>query len=260
MTREVFVGAVMQLALCVTLPVGCTHKVQYGAIEKASSRTIEPTRNTSAAESDRKPAGAVSIESIPPRAEVYIGSRYVGQTPVASVRLFGKRVLVRVVKAGYKEWIRSLSVMGGHQRVKARLVAKSSSDTISIIAVFNVEARRVKLKASVLAAMSDYLGNLIAQKGTYRVVPRDDLKRRLVGQKLKSYRHCYDQSCQIEIGRELAAHKSLSTLILRLGGKCRVTATVYDLLTATAEYGVTAEGDCTEEGITASLQEVAAGL
>lgn len=126
----------------------------------------------------------------------------------------------------------------------------------AIIAVFNIEDRGAKLAKATLLRLSDYLALQIAATGAYQVTPRDKLKERLVRQKRASYKQCYAQSCQIEIGKELAAQKSLSTMVVRLGSKCNVTSVLYDLRRAASEGGASASGRCDEDGIVASLETV----
>ena len=125
-----------------------------------------------------------------------------------------------------------------------------------IVAVFTVEDREGRLKNRLIIRLSDYLAMALAATGQYRIVPRNELKKRLVGKKKSSYKNCYDQTCQIEIGKELAAQKSLSTVILKLGSKCMVTSVLFDLRTAASEGGASIEGDCDEDGIVNSTKMV----
>ena len=125
-----------------------------------------------------------------------------------------------------------------------------------IVAVFTIEDKGARLKKKLRERLSDYLAMTLAATGKYRVVPRDQLKKRLVQQKRRSYKKCFDQSCQIEIGKELAAQKSLSTVIMKLGSKCMVTSVLYNLRTAASEGGATAEGGCSEDAIVASIKTV----
>jgi len=125
-----------------------------------------------------------------------------------------------------------------------------------IVAVFDLQLKRVRLSAAVLSSLSDLLATRLAASGAYRIVPRDRLKRELSKQKKASYKECYAQTCQIEIGQELAAQKSLASQIHKLGSKCVVTATLYDLKRAATERAATAEGACSEEGLMASLKQV----
>jgi hypothetical protein len=52
-----------------------------------------------------------------------------------------------------------------------------------IIAVFNVETKGVVLGAGVVENLSDYVATRLTESGRYQVVPRDQLKERLVEQK-----------------------------------------------------------------------------
>jgi len=90
-------------------------------------------------------------------------------------------------------------------------------DCKPIVAVFNVEAKRVDLSNKVLELLSDNISTLLTESGKYQVVPRSELKKRIVHQKKRSFKECYDKSCQIEMGRELAAEKTLSTQVFKLG-------------------------------------------
>ena len=89
----------------------------------------------------------------------------------------------------------------------------------------------------------------------FQVVPRSDLKKRLVQQKAKSHESCSDESCQIEIGRELSAQKTLSSQLIKLGSKCKVTLTLYNLMKATSEAGPAISVSCNEDGVIESLKK-----
>ena len=125
-----------------------------------------------------------------------------------------------------------------------------------IVAVFDIQAKQVRLKRSTVRMLSDYLATRLAAAGAYRVIPRSELKKKLVAQKKKSYKLCYDQSCQIDIGKELAAGKSLSTQLMKIGRGCVVTATLYDLRSSTTEKAATARCRCREEDFVGCLDRV----
>lgn len=130
----------------------------------------------------------------------------------------------------------------------------SDSRQTPIVAVFDVETRGARLSSALRARLSDYLTAQVAASGAFQVVPRDRLQKRLRKQKRVSYKRCYDQSCQIEIGRELAAQKSLSTMIVKLGSKCSITSVLYDLRRSTSEGGATASGGCSEDALAETLE------
>jgi hypothetical protein len=140
------------------------------------------------------------------------------------------------------------------------LITPAIAKTPTIVAVFTVQAKGITLAPDRLERLSDYLASQIAAGARYRVVPRAQLQRRLKAQKRASYRKCIDQSCQIEIGKELAAQKTLSTEIIKLGSKCVVTGTLYDLRTAATERAATHKGACGADALVASLEQVAKKL
>ena len=129
-----------------------------------------------------------------------------------------------------------------------------------IVAVFDIEDRGAGLKQVALRNLSDYLADKLAATGAYQVVPRDQLKKRLVVQKLQSYKQCHDQTCQIEIGKQLAAQKTLATKVMNIGVVCTVTSTLYDLRKAASEQGATVKGKCSASSIMASIDKVIAKL
>jgi hypothetical protein len=122
-----------------------------------------------------------------------------------------------------------------------------------IIAVFDVETKGIQLAAHVVDSLSDYVASRLAESGKFQVVPRAQLKARLAEAKTESYKECYDESCQIALGREVAAQKTLATRIAKVGSQCMISLNVFDLGRATSETASTASGACTEDGLVASL-------
>ncbi|HSA21124.1 MAG TPA: hypothetical protein P5076_06740, partial [Myxococcota bacterium] len=130
----------------------------------------------------------------------------------------------------------------------------------AIIAVFTLEDRGAGLGTDVQERLSEYLASAIAASGHYQVIPRAQLKERLGLQKTETYKACYDQNCQIELGKELAAEKTLSTQVIKLGANCMVTAVIFDLRTAASEGGASQEGGCGEDELVRSMKDVVAKL
>ena len=114
----------------------------------------------------------------------------------------------------------------------------------AVVAVFDLEVTGLKLDRGTKESLSEVLFSKVAALPGFTVIPRSDLKSRLSSQKKESYRACYDQSCQIEIGKELAAGKLLSTKILKLGAECTVSSVLYDLRTAATDSAADATGGC----------------
>jgi hypothetical protein len=142
----------------------------------------------------------------------------------------------------------------------AGLPGASAEERKPVVAVFGIEVRDLRLKPTVLVSLTAYLASKLSESGEFEVVPQDKLKQALVGKKKESYKHCYQQSCQIEIGQEVAASKALSTQVMKVGTKCMVACNLYDLRKATSGKAATARGLCSEDGITASMDTVVAKL
>ena len=102
-------------------------------------------------------------------------------------------------------------------------------------------------------SLSNYLATRLAETGAFQVMPGEEIRKRLGEKKKESYKECYDRSCQIDLGREMAAEKSLSTQLSRMGSKCTLTMTMYDLKKAAAEAAATERGGCDTDGIMALL-------
>ncbi|NMB73923.1 MAG: PEGA domain-containing protein [Myxococcales bacterium] len=125
-------------------------------------------------------------------------------------------------------------------------IRAGESERLPIVAVFDIEQKGLDWPESVLDTLSDLLAAKLAESGLLQVVPRAQLRERLRAQKEESYRSCYEEACQIEIGRELSAANSIAAQFLRLGDECTLTLTLYDLSRATATGAATASGPCTE--------------
>ncbi len=133
--------------------------------------------------------------------------------------------------------------------------AGPSAEDRPIVAVFEIEGRGKGLRRDLMLNLTEYLGAKLAEGG-YQIIPHDQIRKRLMDQKKKSYKKCVDQSCQIELGREMAAQKSLSSKILRIGRKCKVTATLYDLKRSAAELAATASSSCNEDALSEAIEKV----
>jgi hypothetical protein len=118
----------------------------------------------------------------------------------------------------------------------------------------NVQVKGVKLSADVVDRLTDVLTGRLGSTGTYQVVPREQVKARLIEMKKGSYKECYAQSCQIELGQALAAQKTVATQVVKVGDVCTVTVNVFDLKREASEGGASVDGGCDEGGIGASLK------
>jgi hypothetical protein len=124
-----------------------------------------------------------------------------------------------------------------------------------IVAVFDILDDTRRYKPAQLQQLSEYLAGKLAEKGAFRVVPRDQLRSRLQQEKAQGYRQCFDMSCQIELGKAMAAEKSLATKLLQFGKACSVSVTLYDLRSEASEGSATEDQrDCGEQALLEALR------
>lgn len=129
-----------------------------------------------------------------------------------------------------------------------------------VVAVFGMQESGTRLKQADLDRLTDFIGAALTESGRYEVVPRDEVKAALNRQKADSYKQCYAQSCQIEIGKELAAEKSLAGTVSRFGKSCIVSLKIFDLAKSTQEAAGTADGPCGEDAVFSSVKAALAKL
>jgi hypothetical protein len=129
-----------------------------------------------------------------------------------------------------------------------------------IVAVFDIQDASQQLKRDTLDQLTDYLCTSVSKEAGYRVVPRQQLRERLLDEKKESYKVCYDESCQIELGKAISAQKSLATKIIRIGGRCAITSSLYDLKTETTERSASERTDCSDGGLMDGMDRIARQL
>jgi len=129
-----------------------------------------------------------------------------------------------------------------------------------VLAVFDLQDSSKQLTDDVLVQLTDFLSTAMTATGRYSVVPREQLRGRLVDEKTKSYKVCYDAACQIELGKAVSAQKTLFVQLLKVGTKCSLVAKLYDLKTETAVAGATIPTGCEAEDLLESMGKVATQL
>ena len=129
-----------------------------------------------------------------------------------------------------------------------------------VVAVFEIQAKRVKPKADLLQVLTEYLATALSETGKYDVIPPATIRTELLKHKQESFKECHDEKCQIEMGRSLAANKLLVTSIMRIGDQCVVTCRLFDLKKEAAERSAKASRKCDEKGYMASIDEVITSL
>jgi len=131
-----------------------------------------------------------------------------------------------------------------------------------VLAVFDVQdvANQFKDREAELSQLTAFLATAMAATGKFTVVPREQLRDRLVDEKKASYRQCFDNACQIEMGKAVSAQKTLATQLLKVGSKCAVVANLYDLHTETASSAAMVQTECDADRLLGAMQEVSAQI
>ena len=135
-----------------------------------------------------------------------------------------------------------------------------SAEADPVVAVFDIKNRAAKISKESLAKLGDYLSTRLAGTGKFKVVPRADIQKKLQKERLASYKERYDQKFQIELGKQVAAQKTVASQLMAIAGKCVLTSNLFDLKQNIAERAGIAEGACDEAGIKRSIDAVAAQL
>ena len=124
------------------------------------------------------------------------------------------------------------------------------------VAVFDIQVIDVpNFESGKMEKFNRLLEQAVSQSG-YATVPRSDIKSKLQKLKAKSFDACYDESCQIEIGKELAAQKSVSATWTQVGGTCQLLVKLYDLRKAYSEFSNSILAACTETGLAKAFEKV----
>jgi TolB-like protein len=151
----------------------------------------------------------------------------------------------------------------------APLVASSSSlDSRMVIAVLDVRDlsaadTKLAIDGGLMVSITSQLRVQLAQRGA-RVVDKgtmdSTLKKLAQEMKTESYQACFDDSCQIELGKALAATHILRSEIARFGSKCVLNVELFDLRDEVTVGGSSSRGDCEPESFLRMSEEAAVGL
>ena len=134
-----------------------------------------------------------------------------------------------------------------------------------VIAVMEVEdvnsrSKKKRIDQDLIRNIGDQLRIFVAERGI-RTIDRsaqDEAFKEAIGSmKAESYKSCYDDSCQIELGKALAATHILRTKITRFGSRCVLNGELIDLRKEVAVAAASSRGDCGAEGFLGMSEDVA---
>jgi hypothetical protein len=130
----------------------------------------------------------------------------------------------------------------------------------SILAVFDVQDASHTISSTLLEQMTELLSVKMTESGRFKTIPHNQIREQLHNQQKESYKQCYDESCQIELGKAVAASKLLTTKILRVGDACTLLSTLYDLKTETSDRAVSVDSPCGDKELLNGMTALAKQL
>lgn len=136
----------------------------------------------------------------------------------------------------------------------------TSPKSNEIAAVFHIRDLSEGFETKLIGQLSEFLSAQVGQRLGFKLVPRQTMKARLVEAKADSLKACYDEACQIELGKAVAATKIVSTNLIRVGDRCVFNAIVYDLRTESADRSASAETPCADGGLLDGVRAVVSQL
>jgi hypothetical protein len=137
-----------------------------------------------------------------------------------------------------------------------------------VIAVMDVEDLNAQFKdraidPGLVKNLGDQIRIFVAQRGV-RTVDRGAqekaIQEQISSMKKESYKQCYDDSCQVELGKALAASHILRSRITRFGKRCVLNAELIDLKSEVTMAASSSQGDCEAEGFLTMSEKVATNL
>lgn len=127
----------------------------------------------------------------------------------------------------------------------------------------NADDPKRSLARGLVRDLGDQIRVFVAEQGL-RTIDRGSqeraLKERIAAMKSESYKSCYADSCQVELGKALAASHILRTHITRFGHKCVLNGELIDLKTEVTSAASSAQGNCEAEGFLTMGEQVAKSL
>ncbi|MBN2497990.1 MAG: hypothetical protein JXR96_25585 [Deltaproteobacteria bacterium] len=148
------------------------------------------------------------------------------------------------------------------QRALARLrpSPEASAGIQLAVAVPDLRAPPDLLGPAEKVQLSGYLASRLTETGRFRVVPRAELEAAIARTQRDSYSQSHSAESQIELGRAVAARKLLSVQLLRAGGACKLSGTIFDLTEAAAEAAASVDTGCGPDALPAGIDALVRAL
>lgn len=140
----------------------------------------------------------------------------------------------------------------------AKHIKKVTSGTV--VAVFDIIDKSNQFSREMLDQLTEYLAVQLAEVAGYRITPREQLRQKMDTDKKASHSNRIDSTYQIELGRAVAAQKTLVTKIIQIGSRCSLNATLYDLATEATDKAASYDTGCSTDALMDGVKQLAVKL
>jgi hypothetical protein len=127
------------------------------------------------------------------------------------------------------------------------------------VAVMPIKNMTAKFDTQTLKNGSKYLRSSVAEENRFIVVgegrQKEQFNKMIKNSKKESYQECYDKSCQIPLGKALAADSIIQSEISYLG-TCILNVELVDLAKEASTAGASTSFKCTPMGLKKSIDTV----
>lgn len=142
--------------------------------------------------------------------------------------------------------------------------APAQAEEKPVLAVMEIDDQAGRFGEPDLRNATDYLRASLVTTKKYFVVDRSrqENKRRAIVDRLKRETHdpCYDDTCKVELGRELAADTLLTCRLSAMGKTCVFSCELIPLDRAVSEGGGLEKFDCTMDGLSGAVDDLVASM
>lgn len=151
------------------------------------------------------------------------------------------------------------------EQPSTQLAAQREAWVVAVMNIMDTQAADPERETDevLLRSLSDQVRIDIARRGV-RVVDRGQQERVLAEMveeaKADSYKECYDTSCQVPLGKALAASHLLRSQIARFGKTCVLSGEMIDLAREVTVAAASVRADCSEEGFLEASESLTTNL
>ncbi len=136
-------------------------------------------------------------------------------------------------------------------------LSASTVEARPTVVVFDIEDQTRRLKRADLRTLHQLLAGKLVERQRVQVVPHGVLRATLA--KKRRWR-CVDWKCQKMVALDLKANYVMATKILRLGSKCLVMGSIYNMKTSLLQRSASIKAGCSLDALVAVMERLPARL